>query len=60
MVEIKIVVEGGMVTDVYSTTKDTLVTVLDLDTQDPDEFEEREAERDEILRNFHNPWYGVY
>ena len=60
MIEIKIVVQDGLVTDVYSTEKEILVEVLDLDTQDPDEFEEREAERGEILRNMHNPWHAVY
>jgi len=60
MSEIKIVVENGMVTDVYSTIKDVFVTVLDLDVQDPDMHEELEAERGDILRNLHNPWHAVY
>ena len=59
MTEIKIVVQDGMVTDVYSTEKEILVEVLDLDTQDPDEFEEMEAEQAKILRDFHT-WHAVY
>ena len=46
--ELVIVVEGGMVTSVYSKGCDPVVEVIDLDVQDEDEYNEAENRLSEI------------
>ena len=43
-----VIVEGGMVTAVYADSKEVLVNVLDMDTQDSDLLDELDAQRGEI------------
>ena len=59
--EVIIVVERGMVTDVYASDKKISVAVLDTDTDDADRYEEIEEERKSLQARIdagelHNVW----
>lgn len=47
-VEVAVVVEGGMVQSVYASDGKTCVSVLDMDTNHPEAYEELEKEREEL------------
>lgn len=51
MTKVIITVRGGMIQEVFCRNKNIDVEVLDFDTQDPDELEERETRYKQILKS---------
>ena len=51
MTKVIITVRGGMIQEVFCRNKNIDVEVLDFDTQNPDELEERETRYKQILKS---------
>jgi len=56
MADVIIVVKDGLVQEVYGNSKNIEVEVLDLDTQDPDEYDSRKAEWDKLSNDSKMYW----
>ena len=46
-----VVIDGGMISEVYATDETIDVTCIDMDTDDPDEYEEQEKALEKVQRN---------
>ena len=54
--EVTIIVKDGLVQEVYGTNDDIYINVIDLDTQDEDELEEKRNEAERVRSEQYYLW----